>query len=426
MDLYIVLLTGFGLLVLLTSWLPMLLKEAPLSLPIFCVAFGALVFGVVLPGTDVSPVAFPELYERLTEFVVVVALTGAGLKLDRPIGWRSWATTWRLLAIAMPLSILAMIAAASWLLGFSVAAALLLAAALAPTDPVLASDIQVGPPASGEEDEVRFTLTAEAGLNDALAFPFVHLAVALAAAASLFEADLWRGWLLEDVVWRLAAGFAMGWLVGKTLGWLTFRLPNRAKLSRTGDGLVALGIAFVAYGATELAHGYGFAAAFVAAVSFRSVRREHDFHETLHDFAEQIERLLLMIILVLFGGALAGGLLQALTWASVGFAALAIFVIRPLTGMVSLLGVRRPFHEKAIMSFFGIRGLGTIYYLGYALSKEEFPEAEQVWATAGLVILVSIVLHGTTVTPIMRRFDRTAEEDAAAERDGEGAVPDRG
>lgn len=410
MDLYIVLITGFGLLVLLTAWLPMLLKELPLSLPILCVGLGAAVFGLILPGTDVSPVAFPEFYERITEVVVVVALTGAGLKLDRPFGLKRWAITWRLLAFAMPLSIAAMAWAASGLLGLSVAAALLLAAALAPTDPVLASDVQVGPPASGEEDEVRFNLTAEAGLNDALAFPFVHLAVALAAAASLAEPALWREWLLTDVVWRLGAGLATGWLAGKVLGVLAFRLPNRARISRTGDGLVALGIAFVAYGVTELVHGYGFAAAFVAAVSFRGVRREHDYHETLHDFAEQIERLLLMVILVLFGGALAGGLLAGLSWATAGFAALAIFVIRPLSGYVSLLGVKRPFHEKAIISFFGIRGLGTIYYLGYALSKAAFEREAEIWAAAGLVILVSVLLHGVSVTPVMSRFDRHAEQ----------------
>lgn len=413
MSLYVILIAAFGVLVLLTAWLPMLLKELPLSLPIACTAFGAAIFGLALPGTDVSPITAPEFYERLCEVVVVVALTGAGLKLDRRCGWRSWGITWRLLAVAMPLSIAAMWWAGSVVVGLTTASALLLAGALAPTDPVLASDVQVGPPASGEEDEVRFNLTAEAGLNDGLAFPFVHLAIALAAAAAASGAPdpgVWTHWLLVDVLWRLALGVLVGWAAGRALGWLAFRLPNRAQISRTGDGLVALGIAFVAYGGAELAHGYGFLAAFVAAVSFRSVRRDHDFHGALHDFAEQIERLLLMVVLVLFGGALAGGLLAPLTWAGAGFAALAVFVIRPASGLIGLMGVDRPFHEKAIISFFGIRGLGTIYYLGYALSKGEFRDEDQIWAVAGLVILVSILLHGVTVTPVMRRFDRRTAE----------------
>ena len=105
---------------------------------------------------------------------------GAGLKLDRPVSWRGWESSWRLLGIAMPLTI-AGIAFLGWtILGLGIGAALLLGAVLAPTDPVLASDIQVGPPQSGKEDEVRFALTSEAGLNDGAAFPFVYLAIAIA------------------------------------------------------------------------------------------------------------------------------------------------------------------------------------------------------------------------------------------------------
>lgn len=112
---------------------------------------------------------------------------GAGLKLDRPFSWGKWNITWRLLAVTMPLGILAITAIGGWWLGLSWVAALLLAASLAPTDPVLASDVQVGPPKTGEEDEVRFGLTSEAGLNDGFAFPFVHLAIALGLAATTGE-----------------------------------------------------------------------------------------------------------------------------------------------------------------------------------------------------------------------------------------------
>ena len=178
MDPYIVLLAGTGALILLVAWLPMALKELPLSLPMFCVAFGFAAFGLSAGDTP-HPLHYPAVTERLTELVVIVALTSAGLKLDRPLAWRSWILTWRLLGLAMPLSIAGIALVAYWLLGLGPASALLLGAALAPTDPVLAADVQVGPPRSGEEDEVRFTLTAEAGLNDGLAFPFVNLAIAL-------------------------------------------------------------------------------------------------------------------------------------------------------------------------------------------------------------------------------------------------------
>ncbi len=216
-----------------------------------------------------NPLENRYITERMTEFVVIVALMGAGLKLDRPVGWRSWMITWRLIGIAMPLTI-AGIALLGWeLLGLGLASALLLGAALAPTDPVLASDVQVGPPQSGEEDDVRFALTSEAGLNDGLSFPFVYLAIAISLSHVTGEPWL-RQWLLVDVVWKLAAGIGVGWLVGKVMGYLTFRLPKRAQLSRSGDGFVALGITCLGYGLTELANGYGFVGVFVAALTLRS------------------------------------------------------------------------------------------------------------------------------------------------------------
>ncbi len=406
MDPYILLLVGLGALILLVAWLPMALRALPLSLPIFCVAAGFGVFSLshLGLGTSPSPLRYPLLTERLTELVVIVALTGAGLKLDRPFGWRTWAMTWRLLAIAMPLSILGIALLGHSILGLGVATAILLGAALAPTDPVLAADVQVGPPSSGKEDEVRFTLTAEAGLNDGLAFPFVNLAVALALHGGWGS---WTAkWLAVDLVWKLAAGVAVGWAVGAMLGWLTFRVPNRTQLSRTGDGFVALGVTFLAYGLTELAHGYGFLAVFVAALAMRSAERQHAYHERLHDFADQTERLLMMLVLVAFGGAIAGGLLSPLTWSGVAAAVLFIFLVRPAAGMASLIGSPYPLRERAAIAFFGIRGLGSFYYVAYALNEAEFDRADELWAAVGFTVLISILLHGTTVTPAMNHLDR--------------------
>ena len=204
------LLVGAGGLILLVAWLPMVLRELPLSLPMFCIAVGYGLFSAI-GGETPNPLHYPEAAERLTELVVIVALTGAGLKLDRPLRWRTWALTWRLLGIAMPLSILGIGLAGHWLLGLGISAAVLLGGALAPTDPVLASDVQVGPPRSGEEDEVRFTLTAEAGLNDGLAFPFVNLAVALALVGT--DPALWvLG--LDRLRCRLEAGRRAGRRLG--------------------------------------------------------------------------------------------------------------------------------------------------------------------------------------------------------------------
>ena len=246
-------------------------------------------------------------------------------------------TTWRLLAISMPLTIAA-IAALGWsILGLGLASALLLGSALAPTDPVLASDVQVGPPQSGEDGEVRFSLTSEAGLNDGLSFPFVHLAIALALATQAGEPWL-QHWLLFDVLWRLGAGICLGWLTGKLLGILTFRLPKRAKLARTGDGFVALGITCLSYGLIEMAHGYGFIGVFVTALTLRAADGS-DYHTNLHDFAEQIERLLMMVVLVCFGAAIAEGtVFRAFDWRVAAVTLTIIFLVRPAAGWLGLIG----------------------------------------------------------------------------------------
>lgn len=401
---YIVLMVGLGFLILLVAWLPMVLKELPLSLPIICVAQGFAVFSL-LRLDNPEPLAYPETAERLTELIVIISLMGAGLKLDRRIGWRRWIVTWRLLGITMPLSI-SMIALIGWYwLDFPPAASILLGASLAPTDPVLASDIQVGPPKSGEEDEIRFSLTSEAGLNDGLAFPFVHLSIGVALLNGNPPWEMLKHWVLLDVVWRLAAGVGVGWLVGRFLGYVTFRVPNRANLSRTGDGFVSLGITLIAYGLTELASGYGFVAVFVAAVALRDAERDSEYHARLHDFVEQTERLLMMLMLVLFGGTLAHGLIDALSWSAVGAAMAILFLVRPVAGLAGLAGMPMPLEEKLAIGFFGIRGMGSIYYVAYALNAAEFDVPNALWAVTGLNVLLSILVHGTTVTPIMRRID---------------------
>ena len=405
-DPYIGFLLGLGAMVLLVSWAPLGLKrvQMPLTLPILCVALGYGLFETRIFSANPSPRTWDTLTERLAELVVIVSLMGAGLKLDRPMGWRNWGTTWRLLAIAMPLTI----AASAWLgvvgLGFSLAMALLFGASMAPTDPVLASDVQVGPPGKGDGDEVRFGLTSEAGLNDALAFPFVHLAIlfslgtlALDAPAALAQ------WFGVYVVWKLLAGLGMGMLVGGPLGYLIFR-SEKVGFSRHGDGLVALGATLIAYALTEVVHGYGFLAVFVCALTIRARERHHEFHEQMHHFADQVERLLMLLLLVLFGGAIARGLLDALTLQDVLICLAILLLVRPLAGVLSLAKSPVRGRERWLMAFLGIRGIGSIYYVAYGLNHGEFGDSERLWAAVGFLILASIVLHGLTSDTLLRRL----------------------
>lgn len=415
MDPYLLILSLLGIILTGAVWLPRALERFPLSYPIVYIAFGYLIFALPLGLGAPDPLAAPGLTEKLTELVVILALTGAGLKLDTPLGWRRWQVPWRLLGITMPLCIAA-VALFGWTwLGLVPASALLLGAALAPTDPVLASEVQVGKPNEGDENSVRFGLTAEAGLNDGLAFPFTYLAILMATLGA--APANWLGqWLLFYLLYKVAMGVLIGWLLGRFLTLIVFRLPAETYLAKTGDGLLALAMTFLAYGVTELMQGYGFLAVFIAAVVLRHQEREAEYHAKLHAFAEQLERLLLVVLLVLLGGALQGGLLGSLEHSDVLFALLFLLLIRPLTGMLALLGSRTRLHERWLISAFGIRGIGSFYYLAYALNQANFPEAERLWAIVGLVVLVSAVVHGSLATPLMNRLEAEPNpEDGAME-----------
>ncbi len=156
-----------------------------------------------------------------------------------------------------------------------------------------------------------------------------------------------------------------------------------------------------------MAQGYGFLAVFVAALVLRMQERNHEYHSQLHNFAEELERLLMMALLVSFGGALAtSGLLEGLRWESIAFGLLALLVVRPLSGWLSLTRSPLPIEMKAVVSFYGIRGVGSIYYLAYAVGHGSFVGSEIIWSTVSFVILASIILHGMTASPAMIWLDR--------------------
>ena len=394
---------AIGVLVLLVTWLPLLFRRLALSLAIACVAIGYLIASQGDVNQQLGLLHSVNVLELLTEGVLLVALIGAGLKIDRPVGLRRWSSTWRLIGIAMPLTIGAMTLLLAYVGGYAWAPALLLAAALAPTDPVLASQVAVGPPGTGEEGEVRFALTSEAGLNDGMAYPFVLLALALAAGERVDAA-----WLGLHFVVLIALSVALGWGFGRVFGWLVFR-PRYARLSNTGDGLVALAASFIAYAITELMSAYGFAAVFIAALTLRASCRDSEFHQQMSDFSDQIERVLLMVVLLVFGASLANGLLATLTRQDAVLGLLLIFVVRPAIAAISLIGSPHPWISRGATAFFGIRGIGAFYYGIYAFSEHTFAAKDRMWAFIGFVVLVSIVVHGMLATPVMSWLDRQRE-----------------
>ncbi len=404
---------------LLAIVLPELLDRWAVSAPMVLVAVGIGIGLTPLPdGMPLDPQAYRATIEHVTELAVLVALMGVGLALDRPLqprsraSWARWSTTWRLLGITMPLCIGA-VALLAWGAGVTPAAALLLGAVLAPTDPVLASDVRVAGPQTGdhevdESDELRFTLTSEAGLNDGLAFPFVYAAILLATEGAV------SGWVLKWVglylVAKVAIGIVAGIMVGRVLAWVAFRSASRSlRVAERGESLLALAALVSAYGVGEVAGGYGFLSVFVCAMTFRSAERAHEYHAAMHEVAERLERLLTLFVLLVLGIALSRGLLGGLDWRGVAVGLGLLLVIRPLAGMAGL----RPFarHERPPLTrgqrwaaaFFGVRGVGSIYYLAYAAGHAHELDTDWLWSTVSFTIVASVLLHGILASPVLRR-----------------------
>jgi NhaP-type Na+/H+ or K+/H+ antiporter len=390
---YHMLLAAFGLAILLAYWLPRLFSGREPAAAALLIGLGLLIFGW-LPGMPdaLSPLARPLPWEILSELCVIVGLFGVGLRIDRIKDFRRWWPTVRLLAIAMPLTILAVSMFGWWIGAMTLGGGLLLGAVLSPTDPVLAGDLQVGKPNEGRENLVRRTLTAEAGLNDGLAFPFVYLGMAVASAGA-FSLDILGEWLWRDVAYRIAIGAGCGLVIGRLLALLLFQFPRENALAKTEGGVFAMAGVFLTYGATELIEGYGFIAVFVAGVTLRRTETESGFHTRLHSFAENIEHALTAVLLIALGAALPA-LLSALTPEGIVIAVALIVLVRPLIGWVSLVGSQIKGRQRFVVAVYGVRGVGSIYYLSYAGSHMKLDNEAELWAITALAITISTILHG--------------------------------
>lgn len=430
--------TGFAIYALLgasllvATLLPGLTNRIALSPPMVLVGMGMLIGLLPLPsGISLAPEANRGVITHVTELTVLVSLMGVGLALDRRLdlrslsSWRAWSPVWRLLAIGMPLTVLGVALLGWWVAGLAPAVALLLGSVLAPTDPVLASDVQVGEPVTeqgerdpDEKDDIRFALTAEAGLNDGLAFPFVHLSLLLLAGG--FAVGDAAEWLGLYVVVKIAVGVVVGLVAGRALGRLAFHSRTSAlRLAEQGEPLLALAALLLAYGAAELAQGYGFLAVFACAMALRDAERGHGYQRDMHALVERLERLMTLAVLLALGIAMTNGLFSAVDWRGVVVALALLLVVRPLAAWVAIAVRPRDqdspggldLGERRVVAFFGVRGVGSLFYLGYATSHHEIPSEAWLWSTVSLTVVLSVLLHGMTATPVMARLDARRARD---------------
>ncbi|HEX9936209.1 MAG TPA: cation:proton antiporter [Longimicrobium sp.] len=408
------------------------LQRLPLSTAMLYLAAGAALgpYGAGLLDVDVYGQA--EVWERVTEVVVLVSLFAAGLKLRVPLSDGRWMLPLRLATVSMMVTVGLVALVGVGAMGLSWGSAVLLGAILAPTDPVLASDVQVTHPA--DRDRLRFGLTGEAGLNDGMAFPFVMLGLGLLGLHDL-GAGGWR-WVAVDVVWAVAAGVATGALLGTLVGRLVLYLRSTHQEAVGLDDFLALGLIALAYGVALLVKGYGFLAVFAAGLALRRIERRSTGGdkppedvlaaaasaqaETLATdpekapaymaqatlgFTEQLERIGELAAVLLLGGMISWSFLPP---AALWFIPLLLLVIRPVAVYLGLLGSRTTSAQRRLIAWFGIRGIGSVYYLTFAM-QHGLPEAlgRPLAALVLATVAVSVVVHGISVTPLMNRYARS-------------------
>jgi len=408
-----------------------ILKRSPITSAIVYLAVGLLVGPSVLNLFHFNPLKQSGLLESLTEFAVLISLFSAGIKMPIPVNFTRWRTPILLATVSMAITVAMVATFAFYVLGMPLGAGVLLGAIVAPTDPVLATDIQIRHP--GDHDHLRFTLTCEAGINDGSAFPFVMLGLGLLGLHDL--GDFGINWILLDVLWATLAGMAIGIVAGVALAHAGWKLRSKPDQHELMDDFLGLGLIGIVYGLTVMVHGWGFLAVFFAAVALRQTELKlalaaqlaFDSSKTQQSaradgnprpdpeplptvsegslvFKEHLERLSEVVLVLLIGGSL---YLNSWTWEAVGLALFLFIVVRPLSVVISLLGTHASWRIRGLTGWFGVRGIGSLYYLMYAI-QQGLPEilALQLIQMTLIVVTLSILLHGTSVKPLMELFWR--------------------
>jgi NhaP-type Na+/H+ or K+/H+ antiporter len=413
------------------------LKRSPVTAAIIYLAVGLLVGPSALNLLHFNPLKESALLEVLTEGAVLISLFSAGVKMPVPFSFTRWRAPILLATVSMALTVAMVAAFAFYVLGLPLGAGVLLGAILAPTDPVLATDVQIRHP--GDRDQLRFTLTCEAGMNDGSAFPFVMLGLGLLGLHEL--GDFGLRWVLVDVLWATLAAVLIGGVAGialARLGWKFRRAPHKHELL---DDFLGLGLIGVVYGLTVMVHAWGFLAVFFAAVALRQAELKlarnalkspagatetadtgvpvgtgpaadpdslHTVSEGSLIFKEHLERPSELMLVLLVGGSM---FLTSWSWPAVGLALFLFLVARPLSVLVGMWFTPTPWRIRGMTAWFGVRGIGSLYYLMYAI-QHQLPEslALQMIQMTLVVVALSILLHGVSVKPMMGYFWRRSKQ----------------
>jgi NhaP-type Na+/H+ or K+/H+ antiporter len=439
-----------GLLLIAMAFIGTWMERMPLSPAMLYLGAGFALgpggAGMLLP----DPKAYSPLLERLAETAVLISVFVTALRISVPLSERRWRLPISLATAAMVATVALVAAAGVVWLALPLGAAILLGAILAPTDPVLASDVQLDDPR--DRDLLRFSLSGEAGLNDGAALPLVLLGMGLLGLHELGAAG--GQWLLVDLLWGVCGGLAIGWLLGAGVSTLILHLRTRHRLAIGLNEFVALGLIALVYGIALLAHASGFLAVFAAGLALprmRPVGRAsshrrlpvaltqgaaaeidsteasapasathpvkapgHMAHAVL-SFDEQLERFAEVAMVLVVGAMFSYVEVPA---SAFWFVPLLLLVIRPLSILVAGAPAMASGIQLPLICWFGIRGIGSVYYLLYAINRG-LPDAvaPTIVGLTLVTVVSSIVAHGVSIPPLMGRYRRRRRARPAAVRE---------
>lgn len=437
-----------GVLFLLIALLSAYIKDLPVTTSLIYLVVGLAVSPLVFDFIKIDVIAERKWFEHLTEIAVIVSLFIGGLKLRLPPLDPAWYAAYALALPTMLFSIAGIALVAHYFFGISPAVAVLLGSFLAPTDPVLASTVSVEDAA--DKDRMRYGLSGEAGFNDGMAFPFVIFGLMWLEKGSL--GDWIGGWALHRLLWAVPAGLILGFLLGKLVGHLTVWLRAKHQDKTSPNDFLALALIFLAYVGAETIYAWGFLATFAAGLGLRQTEikivrenplpaheRQSDNPETdaekeishppaekiaeskseeeelkkpavavgfvvseILSFGDTLERLLEFLLVLIVGIALA----VHWNWLAIPFALVFFFIIRPVFAMIFLWWTPTSLPQKFLMAWFGIRGIGSLYYLSYALNHGWNTETKTVVDLVISTVALSIVLHGLSSQPVLNYYEK--------------------
>jgi NhaP-type Na+/H+ or K+/H+ antiporter len=410
-----------------------LFKSLPVTPAIVYLLVGLLVGPTALNLFHFNPLKESALLEALTEVAVLISLFSAGVKMPAPVSFTRWRAPVLLASVSMVVSVALIAAYAYYLLDLPLGAGVLLGGILSPTDPVLATDVQTRHP--DDRDQFRFILTCEAGMNDGSAFPFVMLGLGLLGLHNLGEMGV--HWGLVDVLWATVAGITIGAIAGFALAHVGRALRGHPPRHELMNDFLGLGLIGVVYGLCLLVGAWGFLAVFFAAVALRQtelkiitvdaaadpanpVAGAHLAHvdadvpeaapvespPTISErslvFKEHLERLSEVVLVLLIGGAL---FVDSWSWRAVALSMFLFVVARPVSVLVGLTATRSTWRMRGMLGWFGVRGVGSLYYLMYAI-EHGLPEpfAVELIQLTLITVTLSIFVHGISAKPLMHRF----------------------